>query len=625
MFKKITIRLCTAFMLMGTLTVKAGIVNVAADITANTTWTKNNVYVLQGYRFVKNGAVLTIEPGTVIHGDKATKGTLVITRGSQIMANGTPCEPIVFTSNEPVGQRSAGDWGGVILLGNATINVPGGTAIIEGGINNAANDAVYGGTNDADNSGQMTYVRIEYPGIAFQPNSEINGLTFGGVGSGTTIHHIQVAYSGDDAYEWFGGTVNCSHLVALGTQDDDFDTDLGFSGKVQFCLAVRDNAIADISGSNAFESDNDGVGSTNTPFTGCTFSNVTVFGPNQYGALNANYRNGMHLRRNTHIGIFNTVILGWNNGLLIDGTAAANNANNGILNVANTYMANMFTADFSTSSSQMANVTSWFDSTVFANYRNPQVGYLYTQTFALDNIQPVPQAGSPLLTAGNFADARLTGFVNTNYAGAFGTDDWTANWVSFDPQNMVYAQSHSNGVNVPSQLTVQAVNQSGVQMISWSAVTGAIRYHVAIRQAGQTNWNNPVLSDTSATNATLTTPLLSAGNYEAVVRAKMGNHWTSFTCAFPFSSNGLNTSVNALNAFELKVYPNPASQVVFITAIEEAGIATLYNAIGQPVRSITLQQGTVTQPLNIDGLSSGMYLLQVKTKTGTAVQKVMVK
>jgi len=238
---------------------------VDTDITTNTTWSSNRTYLLKGYRFVKDGATLTIEPGTIIRGDKASKATLVITKTGKIHASGTSTNPIVFTSNEPAGSRNYGDWGGIVILGNAPINVPGGTATIEGGL--LGNDATYGGTNEDDSSGVFRYVRIEYPGIAYQPNSEINGLTMGGVGRKTIIENIQVSYSGDDSYEWFGGNVNCKYLIAHRGWDDDFDTDFGYSGKVQFVLSMRDPNIADQSQSNGFESDNDGTGTTFTPIT----------------------------------------------------------------------------------------------------------------------------------------------------------------------------------------------------------------------------------------------------------------------------------------------------------------------------------------------------------------------
>ncbi|MCB0545816.1 MAG: hypothetical protein KDC70_19975, partial [Saprospiraceae bacterium] len=191
-----------------------------------------------------------------------------------------------------------------------------------------------------DNSGILRYVRIEYPGIAFQPNNEINGLTMGDVGAGTTIDHVQVSYSGDDSYEWFGGTVNCKHLIAYRGLDDDFDCDFGYSGNVQYAFSVRDPQVADISGSNGFEIDNDGNGSTNTPKTKPTFSNVTIVGPDPAGPVDALYKRAGHLRRNSEPGIFNSVLIGkYEVGFLIDGNACADNATNNLLEIKNTVVA----------------------------------------------------------------------------------------------------------------------------------------------------------------------------------------------------------------------------------------------------------------------------------------------
>ncbi|MBY0244725.1 MAG: hypothetical protein K2Q03_04650, partial [Sphingobacteriaceae bacterium] len=257
---------------------------VKGDISKDTKWTADKIYTLSGFVYVTDGATLTIEPGTIIKGDKATKGSLIITRGSKINAVGTAEKPIVFTSSFAVGARSAGDWGGIIILGKAKVNPAGGTVVIEGGLTPTAGGAAdkyvtYGGNDDADNSGTMKYVRIEYAGVPFVPGNEINALTLGGVGSGTTLDYIQVYRSGDDAFEWFGGSVNAKHLVAVGTVDDDFDTDFGYSGKVQFALAQRVARTADPSGSNGFESDNDASGSFNSPLTHPIFSNITAIGP----------------------------------------------------------------------------------------------------------------------------------------------------------------------------------------------------------------------------------------------------------------------------------------------------------------------------------------------------------
>ncbi len=313
----------------------------AGDITTNTTWTSGNVYLLNGWVYVKDGATLTIEPGTIIRGDKVNKGALIIERGGKLVAEGTAAQPIVFTSNQSAGSRDYGDWGGIILCGRAGINQPGGEATIEGGVG-----ALYGGgltPNDADNSGSLQFVRIEFPGIAFAPNNEINGLTMGGVGSGTTLEHIQVSFCGDDSFEWFGGTVNAKYLIAFRGWDDEFDTDNGYRGKVQFAFALRDPAIADVSGSNGFESDNDASGSGNTPVTAPVFCNISFFGPlaTPSTVINSNYKRSMHLRRNTRLNVFNSVFTGYPTGLFIDGTAAQSNATNNLLKIENCILSGM--------------------------------------------------------------------------------------------------------------------------------------------------------------------------------------------------------------------------------------------------------------------------------------------
>ena len=222
---------------------------LSGDITTNTTLDASKTYLIDGYVFVKNGATLTIPEGTILRGDLSSKGTLIITKGSKINAQGSVNNPIIFTSNQDIGDRDYGDWGGVIILGKAKVNPTGGVGTIEGGINNTNNDGEYGGTDDNDNSGVFSYVRVEFPGIAIQPNNEINGISLGGVGKGTKFDHVQVSYSGDDAFEWFGGAVDAKYLITYRTWDDDYDCDFGFTGRVQYAFTMRDPAVADISGS----------------------------------------------------------------------------------------------------------------------------------------------------------------------------------------------------------------------------------------------------------------------------------------------------------------------------------------------------------------------------------------
>jgi len=341
----------------------------SGNITTNTTWTKSHVYLLNGYVFVNSGVTLTIEPGTVIRGDKASKATLIVSQGGKLIANGTLAEPIVFTSNQVAGSRAAGDWGGVILLGKAPINP--GTATIEGGVGLSA---IYGGSDPTDNSGSLQYVRIEFPGVAYAQDNEINGLTMGGVGSGTKIDNIQVSYSGDDSYEWFGGTVNCKHLIAIAGVDDDFDTDFGYSGMVQFAVGLRHPMIDDQSASgtsNGFESDNNANGDAVSPYTSAIFCNVSSFGPlaTPSTTTSNHFGRALHLRRNSKLKIFNSLFAGWKTGLYVDGVSTQANAVAGDLKVQNCIFAGM-TSNFGVPSGQTWDVaaeTAWFKTTAFAN------------------------------------------------------------------------------------------------------------------------------------------------------------------------------------------------------------------------------------------------------------------
>lgn len=390
---------------------------LAGDITSNMTLDATKVYLISGFVYVKSGAVLTIPAGTVLRGDKATKATIIVTKGSKLEAKGTAAQPVIFTSNQAAGSRDYGDWGGVILLGNAPINPTGGTATIEGGVNNANNDGAYGGTSAADNSGIMTYCRLEFGGVAFQPDNEINGLTLGGVGSGTKLSHIQVSYAGDDAIEWFGGTVDADHLITFRTWDDDYDTDFGFSGRVQFGVALRDPKIADKSGSNGFESDNDGTGSDNGPFTSAVFSNMTIIGPGANADLtnaatfNANFKRGMHLRRNSRENVFNSVIIGYPVGILLDGSKTVGAINAGTIDFKSIILAcNKKSLD--TVSSRVAfpnfDITTWFNTAGYNNSIKTNCTDVMLGSYALTSPNFLPQTGSPLLsTPVDFNNAKL--------------------------------------------------------------------------------------------------------------------------------------------------------------------------------------------------------------------------
>ena len=466
-------------------------ITVSGQITTNTTWSRTNIYELSGFVYVRSGAVLTIEPGTIIKGIRSASApaALIIEPGAQIIANGTATQPIVFTSNQPAGSRARGDWGGLVLAGRAPINATG-APTIEGGIG-----TTYGGNLPNDNSGILRYVRIEFPGIPLstQANSEINGLSLYGVGAGTTIEYVQVHSSGDDAFEWFGGTVNARYLVANATTDDDFDTDLGFTGRVQFAVTVRDPAVADQSGSTAFESDNDATGTGATPQTAPVFSNVSAF--LQGTTLNANYTRALHLRRNTAISIFNSVITGWPTGLFIDGATAQASATSGSLVLRNNVLAGM-TNNYGTNPASGFTHQSFFEDASRGNQVFPAISALGLNA---DNFNAINSNGTPngtpnftlpaasVLTSGaSFADAKLTGAGNggpnstfqvVSYRGAFGATNWATGWTNFNPQISCYnvaGQTLSNRevLNAPLQsLTVSPNPTEGAATLGFDVKT----------------------------------------------------------------------------------------------------------------------------------------------------------
>jgi hypothetical protein len=281
---------------------------LSGNITSTTTLTSDKEWVLKGYVYVTDGAKVIIQPGTIIKSDISEKGALCIERGAQIVAEGTASKPIIFTSGRPAGERTPGDWGGIVILGRAKTNRTS-EPTIEGGIGRA-----YGGTNDLDNSGILKYVRIEYAGIAAMPNSEINALTLGGVGSGTIIENVQTIYANDDAFEFFGGTVNAKNLYAYGTADDDFDFDFGYRGKVSNSVSKRDPQFVDNGDAgNGVECDNDGTGSSAEPFTHPILDGVILIGPNDAASL-PNHNLAMRWRRATQFEVYNSTIIGYMKG-----------------------------------------------------------------------------------------------------------------------------------------------------------------------------------------------------------------------------------------------------------------------------------------------------------------------
>lgn len=418
-------------------------------ITSTYTLNSSKRYLMLGEVHVKSGGNIVIPAGTKIYGEKTSKGSLIIERGGKINAVGTPTNPVIFTSAFAPGNRHAGDWGGVVILGKAKINTVTGadTAAIEG----YATNIYYGGQDDNDNSGTMQYVRIEYAGVALAPNNEINGLTFGGVGRGTTIDHIMVSYSGDDSYEWFGGSVNCKYLVAYNGIDDEFDTDNGFRGRCQFLLSIKHPNIADVSGSNGFESDNNAAPNFNAPRTQAIFSNVTFIGAKQFdtSTVDANHKRGMHLRRNSLQNVYNTIFMGYPTGILFDGTGVANACNGDTIKFMSNIIAGISGKNFDTAamSSNGFNATTWaLNSSRLNDTLNLNSDVMLTNAYGgyiTNNWNPsyfIPITGSPALNSARATNVNAVDpfFSNVSFRGAFGTDNWAANWTNFRPDTVNY-------------------------------------------------------------------------------------------------------------------------------------------------------------------------------------------
>jgi len=382
-------------------------------ITADETW--SGVILLDGWVYVDDGATLTIDAGTIIRG--TAKSVLVIERGGMINATGTSTSPIVFTSNQGVGLRSNSDWAGVVLCGYGINNLGGGQGVAEGGIGSA-----YGGTDNSDNSGTMKYVRIEFPGYEVATGSEVNGLTFCSVGSGTTIDYIQVSNSGDDGYEWFGGAVNAKHLISYRTEDDDFDTDNGYVGMVQFGITARDSSIVDTDTANGFESDNDAAGSSNDPKTNAVFSNITLVGPSENNSTpavlrtNHNEGSGARIRRNSRLQVYNTLFLGYGRGIRLESEKGWIAASNDTLTIQYSILAGIRNDKFKTDvAAGVSALEAWY----LAGARHNSIIELGTDAMLADPFNYVgrdfqPETGSPLLGASYWYDA--TGIKNNSVA-----------------------------------------------------------------------------------------------------------------------------------------------------------------------------------------------------------------
>ncbi|HWV72890.1 MAG TPA: hypothetical protein VN040_14285 [Pseudosphingobacterium sp.] len=400
------------------------------------TLTSDKVWLIDGVSYVKPGQTLTIQPGTYLttgtikqYNDPAfglqnVAGVLVVPKTAKLIANGTATAPIVFTSPKAAGQRAAGNFGGIVILGQSTTNKPTSTRI-EGIPQPAGTDITYGGSIAADNSGSLKYVRIEFPGYKLDDDNEINGLTLGGVGSGTVLSHIQVSWSADDAFEFFGGRVNADHLVALSTDDDDFDFDFGYTGTIQYAISLKDvnstnSGTVGNSDSNGLESDNDGTGSSATPATKPVLRNFTFLGVGTSATASSKLKFGNRWRRATSLDIQNSIIGGYTTGVSFESVNTAGTFSN---NVVHGY-------------------TTTVTGTAPTNYAGNSVGVNASANAFLRLAANPFYPGSSLnvLNLRPLSTSPAYGNGTTTYKGAIAPNAtaatvWTANWTQFNPKN----------------------------------------------------------------------------------------------------------------------------------------------------------------------------------------------
>ncbi len=300
------------------------LVEVTTDITTDTRWTADRIYRLKGFRKVQNGATLTIDAGTRIEGDYDILGSsLFVLRGARIVANGTASAPILFTSSRPEGQRQPGDWGGLIMVGNARINRSGSVAVEGTGTSGDNALVTYsGGSNDNDNSGTLRYVIVEYAGFGPAQDAELNSFTLAAIGRGTTMEYLQALNGLDDHFEWFGGSVDAKYLVSYESGDDHFDMSEGFQGRLQYLIAYQSRSLVPrpLAGNVSTDPqgiENDGCngsgcddGHNSTPLTIPVVSNFTVIGGGA-AVTSSGGGFGMVLRRGTGGHYLNGVIARW--------------------------------------------------------------------------------------------------------------------------------------------------------------------------------------------------------------------------------------------------------------------------------------------------------------------------
>lgn len=383
---------------------------------------------LSGYYRISPGGSLEIPAGTTVIGlpvsETGQHAAIIAERGDgtnpsgRLIAEGTAANPIVFTSKGAT--KGRGQWGGLVLLGNSTLNVDGNSGEIEG----TGGSYGWGGASSApvtnDNSGVLRYVRVEFGGVPITPDNEINGITFGSVGSGTTVEYVQSHMIADDGFEWFGGTVNGRYLVSSGNDDDAFDMDFGFSGNLQYLFALQDPALAN----RGFEIDNNGKANTATPYTSATVANVTIVGAGVDQTPAGEKNDGFYLRRGNKLKIWNAISTNFRYAMMIDGTVTSDNVQSGELFVRNSLLHGR-TGPYGQKDAEVADYTG-----IAASWNNVLED---PQLKSISFTNPDPRPDNP--KAADIGAVPNNGYFDqVTYAGAFdpaATTLWFSGWTNW--------------------------------------------------------------------------------------------------------------------------------------------------------------------------------------------------
>lgn len=433
--------------------------------TGTRTWTrldpvtgKPQVYLLDGFVFVNPGQTLTIEAGAVIKGKSgqgAEASALVVAKGATINAAGTAALPIIFTAandnlyaspntpaspNLPANIR--GLWGGVIVLGDAPINTSSGTAQIEG-IPTSENRGQYGGTNSSDNSGIMRYVSIRHGATNIGAGNEINGLTMGGVGSGTTIEYIEVFAFDDDGFEWFGGTVNSKYLASIYNQDDSYDWDFGWRGQNQFWLALQAPGFTE--SDRGFESDGWALNNpTASVFSLPTIHNLTLVGQGTGGSGAGNA--AFFFTEGSGVKLYNSVIGNFRNGLQTNNAGTPNDIADRIADgdfvIGNSIWFGLTSSWTGTDINQVVASTATNGAALQTMLSGNSNDLLANAPFSGLTTPFDPKTTGVTKTATGIPTASVNGFTYSavTYVGAFdpaGTGNWLQGWSAADRYNVL--------------------------------------------------------------------------------------------------------------------------------------------------------------------------------------------